>query len=83
MNNIRKIRAQQGMSGSDLAKKMGVSRAFISRAELDCIIGKKNIKKFSEILNVNPIYLLGADNFKILPKNEEEKQILIDIIKKL
>jgi transcriptional regulator with XRE-family HTH domain len=82
MNNLALYRAKAGLNQRELGEKVGLGDASISFFE-HSTLSVKNAEKIAKILNVNVIALLGADALKVLPKTEEEKQILIDIIKGL
>lgn len=82
MNNLRKIRKKKGLTQQELADMVGVSRQLICYMEK----GKYNItnsiiKKMSKALEISPVEIMGVDNFKFMPKTEEEKEYVIKIVK--
>lgn len=81
-NNLAFYRAKAGLNQRELGEKIGLGDASISFFE-HSTLSVKNAEKLAKVLNVNIIALLGSDVLRVLPKNEEEKQILIDIIKEL
>lgn len=82
MNNLAVYRAKAGLNQRELGEKTGFSDASISFFE-HSTLSVKHAKVIAEALNVNIFALLGADALRILPTTEEDKQILIDMIKGL
>ena len=81
-NNLAKIRGQHRISQTALAEKIGVTKQGLCFNEK----GKCSVQmaeKVAEELHENVFYVLGADAFVIEPKTEEDKEILIKIIKEL
>ena len=58
---IRDIRESRGMTTTELAEKVGVSKQTIYKYERDITrnMPYKSIKKLADSLNVNPAYLVG------------------------
>lgn len=81
-NNLAKCRAMHGLTQEQLGNKLGLTRAAINFMEKHKL-SAKNAVKCAEALNVSPFYLLGIDVFKLVPKTETDKEILISIIKDL
>ena len=82
MNNLEKMRGKHEITQSELAKHLGITKAAVNYMERKKI-SKKHIHKIAEFLQENPFEILGKDSFVILPKTEEDKKILTDIIKGL
>lgn len=82
MLNIKKLRGTLGISQQDFADKIGVSRASVIWWESpECGSLTPRIQAvMCEIFNCSPIDLYGADNFKIKPKNNEERRRMIAYI---
>ena len=79
MHNLTKIRGKHGMTQTELGKIAGMTRAGMSYLEKSHLTAK-NAQKFAEILGENVFDILGEDVFKILPKTEEDKEKVINII---
>lgn len=82
MNNLAKYRGQHGLTQEQLGEKLGISKAGVSHLEKNQI-SPANAQKCAEILGENYFAIMGSDVLKAVPKTEEEKSILIDIIKSL
>lgn len=82
MNNLALYRAKKGLNQRELGEKLGLGDATISLAEHSKLPVKTAIKA-AEILDVNVFTLLGSDVLRLVPKTEEDKQALIEIIKGL
>lgn len=82
MNNLALYRAKKGLNQRELGEKLGLGDATISLAEHSKLPVKTAIKA-AEILDVNVFTLLGPDVLRLVPKTEEDKQALIEIIKGL
>lgn len=85
---IKKVREKNGLSQNDLAKKMGISRQAVSKAENygDSITTDK-VRKYAEALNVPIAYLMGwsekAPDGYLLTKGSETAQAITDELSKL
>lgn len=82
MNNLAKIRGKHQITQTELAEKIGVTKQGLCFNEK----GKCSVavaEKAAEALNENIFEILGADSFVILPKTDEDKTILINIIRGL
>lgn len=79
-NRIKARREELGMSQGDLAKKMGVSRQAISKAEShDGNITTDKAERFAKALDISVAFLLYGDTEHIvLPKSREEYLDLSD-----
>lgn len=68
-------RVTLGMNQADLAKKVGVSRGYISDIERDSEqinIGKNTVLALAEALGVSPAYLLGLTDNPLQGMADEE-----------
>ena len=81
-NNLSLYRAKKGLNQRQLGEKLGISDATISLAEHSKLPVKTALQA-SEILDVNVFTLLGTDVLRLIPKTEEDKQALINVIKGL
>lgn len=81
MNNLRKYRAEKGLTLEELGAKIGTTRqrAFSCEKHLSVNIAKK----CAIILDENVFEILGTDVLKILPKTQEEKDSLLEAIAKI
>lgn len=84
---IKHTRIMNGLSQDELAKKIGVSRQAVSKAELhDDSITTDKVTKFAEALGVTEAYLMGwsDDNASVsVPEYVPEIQELADTLPKL
>ena len=81
-NNLAKLRGQHQISQTALAGKIGVTKQGLCFNEK----GKCSVEmaqKVAACLGENVFNVLGTDAFVIMPKTEEDKEILIRIIKEL
>lgn len=85
MNNIKKHRGSLGLSQQQLADKIGVSRATIIGLENydNIYLSIETAKKLSELFNCSIVDVYGVDILRYVPRNEEEKKQIIDIINEL
>lgn len=82
MNNIAFYRVKHGLTQKEFASKVNIAPHAVSYAERSHC-GTKLAKKTAEVLGENVFEIMGADVLKILPQSEEDKEILIKIIKEL
>lgn len=83
MNRLAKERGLKGMTQGELGEKLGgITKAAVSFAEKNHI-SVNMAKNCAEILGVNMFSILGTDALKAIPQTEEDKEILINIIKEL
>ena len=82
MNNLAKYRAKHGLTQEQLGKTLGLTKAGVSYLEKSKL-SVNAAKKCAEALGESPLVLLGQDVLKMLPKNEEEKAFLLDVVKGL
>lgn len=81
-NNLALYRAKKGLNQRELGEKLGLTDASVSLLEHRAL-SIKHAKDIAEILDVNVFALLGTDVLKLIPQTEEDKAILIEIIKGL
>ena len=82
MNNLKRYRALRGLTQSELAHRVGVSRTSIHNAEN----GKLSLvlaTKCEEVLQVNRYALLGLDAIVGEPNQIEMGLIEMEIVKEL
>ena len=74
-DRIRKHRELSGISQTDLAEKIGVSKQTLYKYEKNVItnIPSDKIEEISKVLNVSESCLMGWENKEIELINEEEK----------
>ena len=81
-NNVKKLRCKHGLSQIQLAAKCGMTKQNLHILEN----GHLNVKKakvIAEQLGENVFVVLGTDALLAVPETEEDKAILIEIIKEL
>ena len=81
-NNLAKIRGKHGLTQTELAKAVGVTKQAICFNET----GKLSIglaKKVSEYLNEDVFELLGTDALVLVPENAAQQECLIRTIRNL
>ena len=81
-NNLAKIRGKHQMTQKELAEKMGITKQGLSLNEQDKL-SLKMATKAAEILDENLFEILGSDVLVAIPKTEQDKKIVIDMIKEL
>ena len=79
-NNLAKYRGKHGLTQTQLGEMLGMTKAGVSHFEKNTI-SFKTAQKCAKILNENVFNILGTDALKVLPQTEEEKEILIELIK--
>lgn len=81
-NNLAKIRGEHQVSQTELASKIGVTKQGLCFNEK----GKCSVQiatKAAAILHENVFEILGTDALVVEPKTEEDKEVLIRIIRGL
>lgn len=81
-NNLAKIRGKHGLTQTQLAKALGVTKQGICFNET----GKLSIglaRKVSEYLGEDIFELLGSDVLVIVPETETQRDYLVNLIKDL
>ena len=81
-NNLAKIRGKHGLTQTQLAEAIGVTKQGVCFNET----GKLSIglaKKVAEYLHEDVFELLGTDVFVVVPETEAQKEYLINLIKNL
>ncbi len=82
MNNIAFYRTKHGLTQKEFGEMVGMHVHAVGYAEHHaCSV--KLAKQTAEILRENIFDIMGTDILKVLPKTEEEKQIIINMIKEL
>lgn len=81
-NNLEKLRGKHGLTVTELAKRIGVSKQSLSLNEKKRV-NIKTAKKVAEVLNENVFDILGSDVLVLLPETEQDKEIIINMIKEL
>lgn len=65
MNNLRKLRKENGWTQTELAQKVGVVPSVISEYETESItMSAQILRKLSEIFNVSVDYILGSTEIR-------------------
>lgn len=82
MNNIKKYRGMFDMTQEELAKAVGVTRTLVIYWENPEYhnLKLKQAKKIAKIFDCSVIDLYGLDNFKIVPKTDEERLKVIEML---
>ena len=81
-NNLAKIRGKHGLTQTQLAEALGVTKQGVCFNET----GKLSVglaRKVSEYLGEDIFELLGTDVFVLVPETEAQKEYLINLIKNL
>ena len=81
-NNLAKIRGKHGLTQTQLAEALGVTKQGVCFNE----IGKLSIglaRKASEYLGEDIFELLGSDVLVVLPETETQRDYLVNLIKNL
>ncbi len=82
MNNLAFFRVKHGLTQKEFGEMVGMHVHAVGYAENHhCTV--KLAKQIAEAFGENVFDILGADVLKVLPKTEEEKQIIINMIKNL
>ena len=82
MNNIAFLRIKHGLTQKEFGKKIGMHTHAVGYAE-NHHCGVNLARKTSEVLGENIFEVLGTDVLTVLPKTDEDKEILIKMIKGL
>ena len=81
-NNLAKIRGEHQISQTELASKIGVTKQGLCFNEK----GKCSVQiatKAAAVLGENVFNVLGTDALVLIPKTEEDKEVLIELIRSL
>lgn len=81
-NNIAYLRAKHGLTQKELANKVKAHVHAIGYAENNHV-GVELAASIAEVLGENLFEVLGLDVFRVLPQNEDDKDVLIRLIKEL
>ena len=81
-NNIKFYRAKHGLTQKELSQKINIHVHALGYAENHhCNV--RLAKKVSDALGENIFNILGSDVLHILPKTQEDRDILFNLIKDL
>ena len=81
-NNLAKLRGKHQISQTALANQIGVTKQALCFAEKgNCSFTMA--KKVSDALDENIFDVLGTDALTCLPRNEQEKEKLIEMIQNI
>ena len=81
-NNLRAIRTKHGLTQTELAEILGVTKQGVCFNETGRV-SKKMAEMVAAYFNVSVLEVMGLDNFEYIPKTKEEKQYLLDLINEL
>ena len=81
-NNLARYRGKHNLTQEQLGEQLGISKAGVCHLEKNNI-ASRTAKKCAEILGENVFDVMGSDVLKIVPKTEEDKEILINVIRNL
>ena len=79
MKKIKLYRGVKGITQAELARRLGVTRAYINKLESDKYhsISKKLVKRLCEVFEVDAFDLFDIDILKIAPQNSKEFEKVI------
>ena len=82
--NIKKYRIEKNITQAELARRLGVTRAYINKLESDKYhsVSKKLVKRLCEVFEVDAFDLFDIDILKIVPRNSKEFEKVIYILEK-
>ena len=81
-NNIAHLRVEHGLTQKAFGEKVGMATHAVGYSENHrCSVALA--KKTAIALGENPFKVLGSDVLRLLPQTEEDREILIDMIKNL
>ena len=83
-DRIRYLRDKAGLTQSDLAKKLGISRSAVNSWEMSLSSPSlSNILEMTEIFHVSADYLISSEQKLLLdltPLSNEEREIVIKLV---
>ena len=84
MKKIKLYRGIKGITQAELARRLGVTRAYINKIESDKYhsISKNLVKRLCEVFEVDAFDLFDIDILKIVPQNSKEFEKVIYILEK-
>ena len=84
MKKIKLYRGIKGITQAELARRLGVTRAYINKIESDKYhsISKKLVKRLCEVFEVDAFDLFDIDILKIVPQSSKEFEKVIYILEK-
>lgn len=79
MKNLRLYRGRKGLSQKDLSSKIGTSVNMITLLEkADYLkLSEEKLIQIAEVLNCDPFELIGVENLKFKPANDEQRIIFL------
>ena len=82
MKNIKKFRYQLGLTQQELADRLGITRSHASFLEKKTTktLAPETANKLCGLFGCSLVSLYGMENFKVEPKNDEEKIEMIRIL---
>lgn len=82
MNNIAKYRGLKNYSQKDFADLLKITRPGLSFIENGNVknINHELLRKMSIYLDISPVRLLGEENFKYVPKTQEDIDYIINLL---
>ena len=82
MKSIKKFRYQLGFTQQELANRLGITRSHASFLEKKTTktLAPETAEKLCGLFGCSLMALYGIENFKIEPKNDEEKIEMIKIL---
>ena len=81
-NNLATLRIKHGLTQKAFGEKVGMATHAVGYSENHrCSVDLA--QKTSTVLGENVFEVLGSDVLRVLPQTEEDKQILIKMIKEL
>lgn len=81
-NKLAFYRTDHGLTQKEFASRVGMATHAVGYAENHkCTV--KLAKDAAKVLNENMFAIMGSDVLKVLPETEEDKEILINMIKEL
>ena len=81
-NNLKKIRKQHGITQTELAEALGVTKQGLSFNETGHV-SRKLAEAVAKYFNISVLEVMGFDAFEYMPTNEEERQYLIALLNQL
>ena len=84
MKILKKLRGKHGLTQTELAEILGVARPYVSMLEQDGIddLSPTLTRKVCEYFQITPCELYGINNLKYRPKDREELERFIEVIRK-
>ena len=82
MKNIKKFRYQLGFTQQELAIRLGITRSHASFLEKKTTktLAPETASKLCDLFGCSLVSLYGMENFKVEPKNDEERVEMIKVL---